>query len=133
MHSSAYVIVAVDSLPFFLAAHKASDVISIELESVVNTNSLIWVFQAWVVVAISGLSDTLSWFLVVSLDAFTDQASPHYVDTATAVAVAGVVIGLGVGATFMHMLRNVADTLVFCEKLQALQAATFSQADNNHV
>jgi len=133
MHSSAYVIVAVDSLPFFLAAQKASDVRSMQLESVVNTNGLIWVFQAWGVLAISGLSGTLAWFLVVSLDAFTDQASPHYVDNATAVAVTGAVLGLGIGATFMHMLRNVADTLVFCEKLQALQAATFSQADNNHV
>jgi len=116
MHSSAYVIIAANSLPFFLAAQKASDVRSTQLGGAVNTTRFIWVFQAWGIIAVSGLSGTVA-FLVVQVGAFTEQASPNYVHNATAIAVMGAVIGFGVGAMFMQTLGNVADTLMFCEKL----------------
>jgi len=64
------------------------------------------------------LSSALAWFLVGSLNTFTDQASPHYVDNAATIAMAGAAIGFGVGATFMHALRSVADTIVFCYALE---------------
>jgi len=100
--------------PFFLAAQKASNVRSTQLESVASNNGFLWVFQVWGVVAVSGLTCAFAWFLVVSLEEFNDQDSPHYVENPIAIAVTGAVIGLGIGATFMNMLGRVADTIVFC-------------------
>jgi len=118
MCNNAFVIVAIDSLPFFPAAQKACNVRSYQLETFGDPNSFMWVFRGWGIVVVSGLSSVFAWFLVNSLQEFTDENSPHFVENGMPIAVLGGVIGLAIGGTFMHALRTVANTIVFCYALE---------------
>merc|ERR1712032_702838 len=118
MNNNAFVIVAIDSLPFFPAAQKAANIRSYQLETFGDPNSFMWVFRGWGIIVVSGLSGAFGWFLVNSLEEFTDEKSPHFVENPMPVALVGAVIGFAIGTTFMHALRSVADTIVFCYALE---------------
>jgi len=133
MHTSTYVVIAVDSLPFFPAAQKATNIRSTQLELVGDPNGFMWVFQIWGVVTVSGLSSAFAWLLVGSFDTFTDQASSHYVENAATIAVTGAAIGLGIGIAFMHSLRSIADAIVFCYVLERSWRAEHGLAMRSNV
>jgi len=117
MHPNAYIVIAIDALPFFPAAQKAVNVVSYQAETIGNPNSFMWIFRLWGVIVVSGLAGSFVWFLVNSLEEFNDESSEHYVETPSVIAGVGGFIGLIVGYVFMHTLRVIADTIIFCYAL----------------
>lgn len=117
MNSDAYIAVAIDSDPFFPAAHKAYCTNLYQIERLGAPNRFMWIFQMWGVLVTSGLSTIFAWCVTTSFEDFTDRKSQFYVENPVFVAAVGGLLGLIIGATFMHVLKNIADTIAFCYAL----------------
>mmetsp|Transcript_5172 Transcript_5172/g.15183 ORF Transcript_5172/g.15183 Transcript_5172/m.15183 type:complete len:893 (-) Transcript_5172:346-3024(-) len=117
MQSDSYIVVAIDSYPFFPAAQKAYNVNLYQIEHLGDPNNFLWIFQLWGVFGIASLAAFFTWLLVTSMDIFTQETSPHFVENPEPIAVTGGVAGFVVATIFMHVLRNIADALVFCYAL----------------
>lgn len=118
MHSDAYIVVAIDSYPFFPAAQKAYNSDLYQVEHLGDPNGFMWVFQLWGLLVISGLSSAFTWCITTTFDEFTSPSSPYYVENPLPITVVGGLVGVLIGTTFMHVLKNIADTIVFCYALE---------------
>lgn len=117
MHSDAYIAVAIDSYPFFPASQKAYVANLYQIERLGDPNSFMWIFQSWGILVIAGLSAFFTWCITTTFEDFTEEKSPHYVENPMPIAVVGGLLGLIVAMTFMHVLKNIADTIAFCYAL----------------
>jgi len=114
MNKNAYIVVAVNSDPFCVAAQRAFNIVAGDALAMAWLTGASWVFQIGGVVSITGCGVFLTWFLVGNAQAFTDRNSEHYVASPEAVAVAGAVICFTISCTFMAVFDTLADTILFC-------------------
>lgn len=133
MHSNSYIVVAIDSYPFYPASQKAYNSDLYQVEQLGDPNGFMWVFQLWGVLVISGLSAAFTWCVATTFDDFTKASSPHYIENPVPITTVGAVIGGVIGLTFMHVLSNIADTIVFCYAMEREWYEDHGQPMRNNV
>jgi hypothetical protein len=114
LNKNAYMDVAIRSTWFCTAARNALKMIMQEAALMSLLNGACFVFQIAGGLLISGLGGYVSYHAVQSIDYFTANDSPGYVDNPMAVGVAGFMVASAIAYPFMITFDQCADTLLYC-------------------
>lgn len=113
INKNAYIDVCITSNNFCGAAGDVMQFLAGHAPEILILNGACFVFCAGGVTLISGLTGFLTYYLVTGQSRWTDEASPHHVESPAFVVAVATIIAIFVSYAFMVIFDHTADTLLY--------------------